>query len=110
GITTSEDSVVHVHRLGNEWRTGRLKAETGNRVYVNASPILDDDGAVEGAVYLEASLEGVYSQLQSINDIFLKGAILAISISALIGIMVARTITKPIMEMRSQAQTMAMGN
>src|SRR5699024_8514443 len=48
--------------------------------------------------------------LQSINDIFLKGAILAISISALIGIMVARTITKPIMEMRSQAQTMAMGN
>src|SRR5699024_12450250 len=68
------------------------------------------DGAVEGAVYLEASLEGVYSQLQSINDIFLKGAILAISISALIGILVARTITKPIMERRSQAQTIAMGH
>lgn len=110
GKKTTEDIVQHVLRLGNERDTVRLKAETGNRVYVKATPILDDDGAVEGAVYLEASLEEVYSQLQSINDIFLKGAILAISISALIGIMVARTITKPIMEMRSQAQTMAMGN
>src|SRR5699024_3746047 len=110
GKKTTEDIVQHVLRLGNERDTVRLKAETGNRVYVKATPILDDDGAVEGAVYLEASLEGVYSQLQCINDIFLKGAILAISISALIGIMVARTFTKPIMEMRSQAQTMAMGN
>src|SRR5699024_7023594 len=57
-----------------------------------------------------ASLEGVYSQLQNINDIFFKGSILAISVSALLGILVARTITRPIIQMRRQAQLMAKGD
>src|SRR5699024_12866156 len=39
-----------------------------------------------------------------------KGAILAITVAALLGILVARTITKPIVEMRRQAQTMAKGD
>src|SRR5699024_8255320 len=110
GKKTTEDIIQHVLRLGNERDTIRLKAETGNRVYVKAIPILGEEGRVEGVVDHEASLECIYGQLQSINDIFLKGALLAISISALIGSLVARTITKPSMEMRSQAQTMARGN
>ncbi|NAP01157.1 HAMP domain-containing protein, partial [Halomonas sp. MG34] len=42
--------------------------------------------------------------------IFLKGSLLAIAVSAFIGILVARTITKPIKEMRRQAQLMARGD
>src|SRR5699024_88447 len=57
-----------------------------------------------------SSMESVFSQLQDINDIFFKGSILAIVISAIIGILVARTITKPLSEMRLQAQTMAKGD
>src|SRR5699024_888336 len=52
----------------------------------------------------------VYGQLQNINEIFLKGSIIALVISGLIGILVARAITKPIIEMRRQAQTMARGD
>src|SRR5699024_2117006 len=60
--------------------------------------------------YLETSLEGVYSQLADINDIFLKGSGIALIVSILLGILVARAITKPIVEMRRQAQTMARGD
>jgi len=87
-----------------------LDAQTENQLFVKAQPIFADDESVVGVIYLESSLEGVYSQLQNINDIFLKGSILAISVSALLGILVARTITKPIIEMRQQAQTMAKGD
>ncbi|MFD2761318.1 cell wall metabolism sensor histidine kinase WalK [Lentibacillus juripiscarius] len=78
-----------------------------NLVYVRAVPIFDNEETQVGALYIEASLEGVYSQLENINRIFMQGSVLAITISIFLGILVARTITKPIMEMRRQAQAMA---
>ncbi|TRM11024.1 cell wall metabolism sensor histidine kinase WalK [Lentibacillus cibarius] len=78
-----------------------------NLIYVRAVPIYDNKDTQVGALYIEASLEGVYSQLENINRIFLQGSILAVTVSALLGILVARTITKPIKEMRKQAQTLA---
>ncbi|MGY0694634.1 cell wall metabolism sensor histidine kinase WalK [Virgibacillus sp. FSP13] len=83
--------------------------KSGNRVFVKVEPIKNGEDVV-GAIYLETSLEGVYDQLETINKIFLKGSILAIIVSALLGILVARTITKPISEMRRQALTMAKGD
>ncbi|MUK88163.1 cell wall metabolism sensor histidine kinase WalK [Ornithinibacillus sp. L9] len=87
-----------------------IERETDNRLYVKSVPILDDENNVLGAIYVESSLENVYKQLDSINTIFFRGSVLAIFISACIGILVARTITKPIKEMRRQAQTMSRGD
>ena len=87
-----------------------INQETDEHVYVQVNPIIDDEGIVVGAIYLESSVETVYSQLDEINKIFLQGALLAITISAIIGVLVARTITKPIKEMRRQAQVMAKGD
>lgn len=84
--------------------------QTENRLFVKAIPIKDGHGNVLGAIYLEASLEGTYNQLQDINEIFFKASILAIFVSAILGILVARTITKPIKEMRRQAQMIAKGD
>lgn len=84
--------------------------ENGEYVYVRVDPILDNENNVVGAIYLESSLEGVYKQLDEINKIFLQGALLAVAISAIIGVLVARSITKPIKEMRRQAQAMAKGD
>ncbi|GLO68187.1 MULTISPECIES: cell wall metabolism sensor histidine kinase WalK [Oceanobacillus] len=84
--------------------------ETDSRVYVYVKPILGDDDMAVGAVFYKSSLEEVYGQIEDINNIFLQGSILAITISAIIGILVARTITKPIMEMREQAIIMANGD
>lgn len=94
-----------------------LDSKTGERIFVRVEPIVvnehgeeDEDGDLQGAIYLETSLEGVYSQLAGINDIFLKGSGIALIVSILLGILVARAITKPIVEMRRQAQTMARGD
>src|SRR5699024_8285161 len=48
-----------------------LNNKTGNRVFVLVEPILDSEGEVEGAIYLETSVEPVYGQIQGINSIFL---------------------------------------
>ncbi|WP_077298669.1 cell wall metabolism sensor histidine kinase WalK [Virgibacillus pantothenticus] len=93
--------------------TEENKNVKGNdRFYVLAHPIVDEKNRdiVLGVIYLEASLEPVYDQLMSINEIFFQGSVLAITVSAFIGILVARTITKPIIEMRRQAQKMARGD
>lgn len=84
--------------------------DSGGRVYVKAVPILDEQDDVVGAIYVTSSMETVFSQLQDINEIFFKGSILAIVVSAIIGILVARTITKPLSEMRRKAQMMAKGD
>ncbi|HLR74386.1 MAG TPA: cell wall metabolism sensor histidine kinase WalK [Virgibacillus sp.] len=105
-----EDIVQKSLLFGSSQDNILLDAQTDNQLFVKAEPIYDINDNVVGVIYLEASLEGVYRQLQNINDIFFKGSILAISVSALLGILVARTITKPIIEMRRQAQTMARGD
>lgn len=87
-----------------------INQETEEYVSVRVDPILNDENTVVGAIYLESSLEQVYNQLDEINKIFLQGALLAITISAVIGILVARSITKPIKEMRRQARVMAKGD
>lgn len=87
-----------------------INQETDDTVFVRVDPIISDDGIVVGAIYLESSLEEVYDQIEEINTIFFQGALLAISIAAIIGVLVARSITKPIKEMRRQALIMAKGD
>ncbi|WP_067727798.1 cell wall metabolism sensor histidine kinase WalK [Oceanobacillus damuensis] len=86
------------------------EAESESRVYVHVEPLIDSDGITVGVIYFQSSLDEVYGQVEDINSIFLQGSLLAISISAIVGILVARTITKPIMEMREQALIMANGD
>lgn len=84
--------------------------ETDSRVYVHIEPLMGKNDLAVGAIQFKASLEEVYGQIEGINNIFLQGSILAISISAALGILVARTITKPIKEMREQALIMSNGD
>ncbi|HLS07759.1 cell wall metabolism sensor histidine kinase WalK [Lentibacillus sp.] len=103
---TTDDFINNVLRFGKEDKENAYNRER-NRIYRRTVPIYDHEQTQVGALYIEASLEGVYNQLDDINRIFLQGSILAITVSAFLGILVARTITKPIKEMRRQAQTMA---
>ncbi|MFZ3577701.1 cell wall metabolism sensor histidine kinase WalK [Virgibacillus sp. DJP39] len=109
GKKTSESMIQNVLRFGVSQPKESLDSN-GNRVYARTSALKDDNGDMVGAIYVKASMESVYTQLRNINAIFLKGSILAITVSALIGVLIARTITKPIKEMRRQAKTMAKGD
>src|SRR5699024_2907124 len=87
-----------------------INSRTGERVLIRVEPLYDRSNDVVGVLYVEASLENVYSQQKEINEIFLNGSIIAIFVSVILGILVARAITRPIVEMRRQALTMARGD
>lgn len=109
GKRTTEYRIKRTLLFGTKYKNVLLNRRNGNRTLVMTVPLYQDS-EVTGAIYLEASLEGVYDQLQSINKIFANGTFLAVSISALLGVLIARTITKPITEMRKKADAMAKGD
>ncbi|MFF5996390.1 cell wall metabolism sensor histidine kinase WalK [Lysinibacillus sp. KU-BSD001] len=90
-----------------------LDPENRNRVWALATPILDTvgpDGEVIGAIYIESDIEKIFVQLNEINRIFAAGTAMSLIITIILGILVARTITRPISDMRRQAQAMSKGN
>ncbi|MFC5559725.1 cell wall metabolism sensor histidine kinase WalK [Ureibacillus thermophilus] len=90
-----------------------LDPESNTRVWVIATPILntiDPDSEVIGAIYIESNIEKVYDQMSDINRIFAVGTAISLVITVILGILIARTITRPILDMRKQAQAMSRGN
>ncbi|RHW36133.1 cell wall metabolism sensor histidine kinase WalK [Lysinibacillus yapensis] len=91
----------------------KLDEETRNRVWVLATPIMDrvgPNGEVIGVIYIESDIESVFEQMEDINQIFAVGTSISLAITIILGILFAKTITKPIMDMRRQAQAMSRGN
>lgn len=90
-----------------------LDKKTGNRVWELATPIRDGpgpDNEIIGVLYIISDIESVFGQMGEINRIFLGGTAMSLVITIFLGILVARTITQPIADMRKQAQAMAKGN
>ncbi|WP_010308256.1 cell wall metabolism sensor histidine kinase WalK [Kurthia senegalensis] len=86
-----------------------LDDETRKRVWVVAKPIQAGDKTL-GAIYVKANIESVFDQMSSINKILAAGTALALLITMVLGVFISKTITKPISDMRRQAQAMAKGN
>ena len=70
----------------------------------------DNNKDALGAIYVVASMEDVYKQMKDINQIFATGTVIALLVTAVLGILLAQTITRPISDMRRQAIEMAKGN
>jgi len=83
--------------------------QSKGRIWVLYSPI-KLNGEVIGVIYLVAKIETVFEQMDEINNIFITGTIIAMFITAILGIVLARMITKPISDMKRQATAMAKGN
>lgn len=82
---------------------------SGNRIWKLAEPIKVDDDVI-GGILLVANVENVYSQMKTINQIFATGTAISLGISAILVVFLARTITRPITDMRKQAIAMSKGN
>jgi len=87
----------------------QVDKQTGNRVWVQSTPIRSK-GEVIGAVYLVAKVENIFSQMKDINKILFTGTGIALVFTALLGILLARTITRPIADMKKHALVMTRGN
>ena len=113
GQKATEDLIRRAISFENLLDSINVDKKTGKRVWVLATPVFDNagpDNKVIGAIYVESNIEQVFEQMNDINRIFAIGTIIALIITIILGILVARTITRPISDMRKQAQAMAKGN
>lgn len=109
GQRTTELRVKQSMVLEEDQSSILIDPQTGNRIWVLSTPIKSGNKVI-GAIYLVAKIENVFEQMKTINGIFATGTGIALAITALLGILLARTITRPIADMRTQALAMAKGN
>ncbi|KON66732.1 histidine kinase [Peribacillus butanolivorans] len=109
GKKTTEVLIKNTLIYGKEDSDVFRDQKTGRRLWVLSTPI-EANGEVIGAVYVIAEMENVFEQMEEINSIFMTGTAIALVITAILGILLARTITRPMSDMRKQALVMAKGN
>ncbi|MGG5330785.1 cell wall metabolism sensor histidine kinase WalK [Enterococcus sp. AZ163] len=86
--------------------------DNNKRVYINVQPIQSPtgDSAVLGALYVKSNIEQKYTEISDTAIIFFTASLIAGVISMVVALLVARSITKPIEEMRQQAIKIAQGD
>ncbi|WP_285768078.1 cell wall metabolism sensor histidine kinase WalK [Peribacillus sp. SI8-4] len=109
GKKTTEVLIKNTLIYGKEDSDVFRDLKTGRRLWVLSTPI-EANGEVIGAVYVIAEMENVFEQMDEINSIFMTGTAIALVITAILGILLARTITRPMSDMRKQALVMSKGN
>jgi two-component system sensor histidine kinase VicK len=109
GKRTTDRRVKHALLFGTESEKILIDESSGHRIFVIALPLKSEED-ISGAVYLISSLEKVYEQMREINGILAAGTGIALGITAILGIFLARTITRPMADMRKQALVMAEGD
>ncbi|MGM0877069.1 MAG: cell wall metabolism sensor histidine kinase WalK [Bacillota bacterium] len=111
GKKTTEEMVLRA-LVGLDYDNLFIDKDTGQRVRVMTLPINENNFSDQtiGAIYIVASMEEVFAQMRIINKILATGTILSLLITAALGIFLARTITRPMTDMRKQAIELANGN
>ncbi|MEW5594034.1 cell wall metabolism sensor histidine kinase WalK [Peribacillus frigoritolerans] len=109
GKRTTEVLIKNTLTFGKEDSDIFRDKKSGRRLWVLSTPV-EANGEVIGAVYVIAEMENVFEQMDEINSIFMTGTAIALVITAILGILLARTITRPMSDMRKQALVMAKGN
>ena len=112
GQRTTDSTVKNVLATNRSHNKNVYDNDNYNRYYVNVVPLLSNNNAnnVVGAVYMRASLEGVYSTINNISLIYVFAALVTIIIGLGITIIISREITRPIEEMRKQTLRIARGD
>ncbi|RQM84200.1 cell wall metabolism sensor histidine kinase WalK [Staphylococcus xylosus] len=95
---------INSHTVLKDYGNGK------QRVWVYNLPVKTSNDGTIGDVYIEADINDVYNQLSNINQIFIVGTGISLLITVILGFFIARTITKPITDMRNQTVEMSKGN
>ncbi|EGQ2814917.1 cell wall metabolism sensor histidine kinase WalK [Staphylococcus pseudintermedius] len=107
----NDSSIQKALSLGQENSDTVLKdyGEGKQCVWIKNMPVVTGDGMI-GDIYIESNINQVYDQLSNINQIFIVGTGISLIITVILGFFIARTITKPITDMRNQTVEMSKGN
>ncbi len=109
GRRVTDDSIDEALSTGESYRHVLMNEESNERIYVQAEPVKVGHEIV-GVIYVVSNIETVYAQLNQINNTFIIGTAISLLITIILGTFIARTITKPISDMRNQALEMSKGN
>ena len=79
---------------------------------IQVTPLNAGNGSANtvGAIYVRASMQGVFNDLRNISLMFLVTSLIAAVMGAILSLVVSHAITKPIEEMQSQALNIADGD
>jgi len=109
GKKTTDILVKRTLVVGREDSEIQRDTDTGRRMWVLTTPITDGSNVV-GVVHLFADMEKVFEEMNEINNIFMTGTAIALVITAILGVLLSQTITRPITDMKKQALAMSRGN
>ena len=107
----NDNSVQKAISLG-EANSHNVLKDYGNgkeRIWIYNLPVKNDNDVI-GNIYIESNINDVYNQLNNINQIFIIGTAISLFITVILGFFIARTITRPITDMRNQTVEMSKGN
>ncbi|PNZ88235.1 cell wall metabolism sensor histidine kinase WalK [Staphylococcus devriesei] len=107
----NDNSVQKALSLGESNSHNVLK-DYGNgkeRIWIYNLPVKSGNETI-GNIYIESNINNVYNQLSNINQIFIIGTAISLIITVILGFFIARTITRPITDMRNQTVEMSKGN
>ncbi len=119
-LTTSQPSQSSI--IGRK-NTSLLVSRALQRIPDNEEEIIDEDnirkkniakpvisnGKVVGVVYISASMNELYDTVGRINRIFVSAILIALGLTAVLGVLLAGTITAPIKALTRQATAVAEG-
>ena len=83
---------------------------SGDRIQINIQTILSKGDTIIGVLYIKSNLEQKYREINNIAVIFVSASLIAIIITMVVAVLIARSITQPIGEMREQALRIAKGD
>ncbi|KIS03398.1 cell wall metabolism sensor histidine kinase WalK [Paucilactobacillus wasatchensis] len=113
GQKTTDENVKNAIYNNRSYTENTYDDTNHNRYYVSVVPLLNSSGSsnnVVGVLYMRASLEGVYANINSITLIYLSASLIAIVLGLLMAIVISRAITRPIDEMKKQTIRIARGD
>ncbi|MGY3749679.1 cell wall metabolism sensor histidine kinase WalK [Vagococcus acidifermentans] len=117
--TSDANLLTEVGKKSDYWLLTDLKPkseeitnpQTGDRVFRNWRPIYSPTGeTVIGFLYVLSDIESRYSQVSDVTLIFFYASMVSVGISLAVVLLVSKTITKPIGEMKRQAGRIAQGD
>ena len=87
-----------------------IDESTGDRIQINIQTILSKGDTIIGVLYIKSNLEQQYREIKNIAVIFVSASLIAVLITMVVAVLIARSITQPIGDMREQALRIAKGD
>lgn len=105
------DPTLILKAYGGDKATDTSREENENTSIAHlAYPVLTEFGQVKGLFYMTSDLQDAYNTVNASKRIFTNATLIALSITVLIGYVIASSITEPIRDVTKKAEEMARGN